>query len=78
MGTNFYFIKKQKHIGKRSAAGGGKLNFTYALTEKKINKLLDKYTVIDEYSHIYTKERFIEILKECEMKDYEMIGREFS
>lgn len=97
MGTNFYWklttplkvtVRNDDpdiHIGKRYAAGGGKLGFHWAQDPTCVRSALARMAlrggdpvVIDEYDHEYDTDQFLAILAEIYIEDIDSVGTEFS
>lgn len=54
-------------------------SFSYAIKpEELVQKLNAGCTVVNEYGDKYTPRQFLEILNECPIRLYHMIGQEFS
>ena len=70
------------HIGKRSAAGGSSMVFTWAqeatATEGICSQHEDEPLVIDEYGRVLTGRQFKDVVSECAFSDTEAIGEWFS
>jgi hypothetical protein len=73
MGTNFYTLQ-DKHIGKRSALKGG-TSFAWAINP---DELLDHAYIKDEYGDAYSVRKFLDILDECPIRSFNLIGEDFS
>lgn len=81
MGTNYYFKKTGKHIGKSSYMGGEYGTFIWAIPIKDFNDMKflvnNGLRIVDEYCTEYSYNRFIEKLNN-HYHNFEHIGKEFS
>jgi hypothetical protein len=90
MSTNYY-IKLNNckccnrfdkiHLGKRSSIGNGECKFTYAVDlegiEKKVGLPFDK-DILDEYGRNLDLYEFKKLVSDCKVKDYSLVGTNFS
>lgn len=79
MGTNYYVATncehRGQHIGKRSAAGGGRMVFTWAVELVYMEGVAE---IEDESGDRFTPAEFMALLAGCSIRDYHFIGTEFS
>ena len=77
MGTNYYAVDKGDvtHIGKRSSTGDGMV-FIWAVDPGSLEG--DDAFLTDIYGYRFGPCEFMEMLMECNERDYSFIGTEFS
>lgn len=82
MGTNYYFKKKGKHIGKSSYMGGDYGTFIWDINPEQFYNdmkflINNGLRIVDEYGTEYSYNRFKEKLNNHN-HSFEHIGKEFS
>lgn len=78
MATNFYINGiggAEKHVGKRMNTGPCRLHFYFAVSRDVINAA---HSFIDERGKLMSSAEMSEMLDECAVWDFTMIGKDFS